>query len=243
MKKTILTGISLILALLVPVTVFAAPKKKSGKTEKSEISCADVWAQKSEELKGKPVKTYVLDIFEAGTLMSDAPAAVVSIETGGGNKSSGGLIYVLMPVGEFGAFVEKFLPDSGNADSSFGGKAEFKLLSAEFDIVGGEDVLRYKIKADTLKKFSPSEALEIQRNGENAMKSERDGFEKKIFNVSKISKKKSAEFKRLVGLYNQGKKKADRLKEKELREQCLDDDEFSVTVFDEKAKIEWLIRR
>ena len=43
--------------------------------------------------------------------------------------------------------------------------------------------------------------------------------------------------------YNQGKKKADKLTEKELRAQCLDDDEFSVTVFDEKAKIEWLIRR
>ena len=114
-----------------------------------------------------------------------------------------------------------------------------------FEIVGGENVLLYNMKAETLKKlkFSPSEAIEIQRQGKDAMKSEREGFTKKIFNVSKTSKKTSAELKRLVTLYNQGKKKADKLTEKELKAQCLGDDEFSVTVFDEKAKIEWLIRR
>lgn len=245
MKKILTLGFVLLFSLLVPVSVVAAPKKKAGKKAETEVSCADVWAAKIKDFKGTRVNTFVLDIAETGTVMSDADAAVVPIETGDKKQAAGGFIFVLMPPEDFDAFTKKYFPDADDAGTAFGGKADFKQLSAVFEIVGGENVLLYNMKAETLKKlkFSPSEAIEIQRQGKDAMKSEREGFTKKIFNVSKTSKKTSAELKRLVALYNQGKKKADKLTEKELRVQCLDDDEFSVTVFDEKAKIEWLIRR
>ena len=242
-KKAIFANLGLFLALLMPLALLAAPKKKAGKNSSPEISCADVWCKKTKDFKGLQVKTFVLDIFETGTVMSDARAAVVPVETGDGNKRSGGIIFVVMPVGEFENFVQTFLPESEEAGSSFGGKMDFKPLSAAFEVVGGEFVLLYKIEADSLKKFSPSKIVEIQRRGKDAMKSEREGFTKRIFNVSGTSKKTAAELKRLVALYNQGKKKADKLTEKELKAQCLGDDEFSVSVFDEKAKTEWLLRR
>ncbi|MBR6797103.1 MAG: hypothetical protein IKM45_00230 [Opitutales bacterium] len=245
MKKIFTLGFVLLFSLLAPVAVFSAPKKKSEKKTETEISCADIWAAKSKDFKGKRVSTLVLDIAETGTVMSDADAAVVAIETGDKKQAAGGIIFVLMPPENFDAFVKKYFPEEGDAGTAFGGKTDFKQLSAVFEIVGGENVLLYNMKAETLKKlkFSPSEAIEIQRRGKGAMKSEREGFTKKIFNVSKISKKTAAELKRLAALYNRGKKKADKLTEKELKAQCLDDDEFSVTVLDEKAKIEWLIRR
>lgn len=58
-----------------------------------------------------------------------------------------------------------------------------------------------------------------------------------------MGKKPSAEFKRLVALYNQGKSKSERMKESEVISACENDEEFSLSAFDEKAKIEWIIRR
>lgn len=243
MKKTFLVGVSFLLALLVPATVFAAPKKKGGKSSDPDITCADVWSKKAKEFEGKTVKTYVLEVGPAGTVMSGAPAAVVPVETGDKNKSSGGDIYVLVPAKDFQAFAQKYSPDSEEASNSFGGKMEFQKLSAVFSVIGGENVLLLGVKADGLKDFSPSQALEKQLLGDGATTSSRDGYKKKIFNVSKMTKKSAAEFKRLVALYNQGQKKADKVKEKDVREMCEDDEEYSLTVFDEKAKIEWLIRK
>ncbi|MBQ8722860.1 MAG: hypothetical protein IJY80_01065 [Opitutales bacterium] len=243
MKKTILAGVSFLLALLVPASVFAAPKKKGGKGSDAEITCADVWAKKTKDFNGKTVKTFVLDVGSTGTVMSDAVAAVVPVETGDKSKRSGGDIYVLVPAKDFEAFAQKYSPDSDEASSSFGGKMEFKKLSAVFAVIGGENVLLVNLKASALKDFSPSQALEKQLLGDEVTTSSRDGFKKKIFNVSKMTKKNASEFKRLIALYNQGQKKADKVKEKDVREMCEDDEEYSLTVFDEKAKIEWLIRK
>ena len=243
MKKHILFSFCILLSLFVSVTLFAAPKKKGGKAPSDEISCSDIWIKKHKDFSGKAVSTFILEIGETGTVMSDAPAAVIPVETGDKNKRSGGKIYVLVPVEAFDTFMQRFSPDSEGADSAFGGRVEFKKLSAIFSVVGGEYVLLYNLKAGILKDFSPAQALEKQLLGENATKSSREGFTKKIFNVSKMTKKTGAEFKRLIALYNQGKKKSEKVKEKDVREMCEEDEEYALNVFDEKAKIEWLIRK
>ena len=241
MKTRLLSCVCILLAAFVPATVFAAPKKKSAGGN-ADVSSAETWNKKAKDFYGKTVKTFVLDIGSAGTATSDAPAAVVPVETGNKNKDSGGRILVLMPPAELAAFGAKFSPNAGSEDSSFGGKIEYKILSAVFAEVGGENVLLFKIKADALKDFVPSEALDAQR-GSVSEKSSREGFSLKTFRISKMGKKPSAEFKRLVALYNQGKSKSERMKESEVISACENDEEFSLSAFDEKAKIEWIIRR
>lgn len=241
MKTRLLSCVCILLAAFVPATVFAAPKKKSAGGN-ADVSAAETWNKKAKDFYGKTVKTFVLDIGSAGTATSAAPAAVVPVETGDKNKDSGGRILVLMPPAEFAAFGTKFAPNAGSEDSSFGGKIEYKILSAVFAEIGGENVLLFKIKADALKNFVPSEALDAQR-GSVSEKSSREGFSLKTFRISKMGKKPSAEFKRLVGLYNQGKSKSERMKESEVIAACENDEDFSLSAFDEKAKIEWIIRR
>lgn len=245
MKTRLLTCVCLLLAAFVPATLSAAPKKKSGGAAggNADVSCAETWNKKAKDFYGKTVKTFVLDVGSAGTVTSAAPAAVVPVDTGDKNKNSGGRVLVLMPPTEFSAFGAKFSPDADESDSAFGGKIEYKLLSAVFAEVGGENVLLFKIKADALKDFVPSEALDKQRGGADDGKSSREGFAKKVFRVSKMGKKPSAEFKRLVALYNQGKSKTERMKEKEVLDACESDEEFSLSAFDEKAKVEWVIRQ
>lgn len=243
MKKHLFSVFCILLALFVPVTILAAPKKKGGQGASDEISCSAIWIKKHKDFSGKTVSTFILEIGATGIVMSDARVAVIPVETGDKNKRAGGKIYVLVPVEAFAPFIQKFSPDSDGADSAFGGKVEFKKLTAVFSLVNGEHVLLYNLKVGALKDFSPAQALEKQLLGENATKSSREGFTKKIFNVSKMTKKTVPEFKRLIALYNQGKKKAEKLKEKDVREMCEDDEEYALTVFDEKAKIEWLIRK
>ena len=244
MKTRLLSCVCVLLSAFIPAAAFAAPKKKGGAAGgNADVTCADTWNKKAKDFYGKTVKTFVLDVGSAGTATSDAPAAVVPVETGDKNKDSGGRVLVVMPLAEFSAFGAKFSPDAGDGDSAFGGKIDYKILSAVFAEVGGENVLLFKIKADALKGFAPSEALDKQRGGSDADKASRDGFTKKVFRVSKMGKKPSAEFKRLVALYNQGKSKAERMKEKEVQDACENDEEFSLTAFDEKAKIEWVIRQ
>lgn len=246
-KNKVLALVCLTLAFALPTMLFAAPKKKRGKNADSEITCVEIWKKKPEDYVGKEVKTFVLDIADPGEVMSDAPAAVVPIKTGDKNQDDGGNVLVVVPTGEFSSFCAKFVPDAGGESSSFGGKIEYKKLAARLGTVNDEPVLFFNIKPEELKDFSPRDALDKQRGNEKSDKSSRDGFQKKYFYISKIKANKKpytrAEFKRLIGLYNKAQKnKDDRVKEADVLFDA-EDDEFSMTVFDEKAKIEWELRK
>lgn len=249
MKNRIIAFVCLALAAIIPVSLFAAPKKKKGgKNANADITCVEIWEKKPGNYVGKEVKTFVLDIRKTGEVMSDAPAAVVPITTGNKNKDDGGDILVVVPTADFVEFCNKFLPDSDENSSSFGGKITYKRLAATLEKIDDDLVLFFNIKADSLKDFSPKEALAKQRGGsEESDKSSREGFEKKNFYISKIKANKKpytrAEFKRLIGLYNKAQEdKADRVKEADVIFDA-EDDEFTLTVFDEKAKIEWVLRK
>lgn len=245
MKNRIIAIVCVFLAALVPATVFAASKKKSGGD--ADVTTAEVWTKKAKDYDGKTVKTYVLDISSAGNVSSDAPAAVVPVKTGGKNKAAGGEILVIVPADEFASFCQNYAPTGASESSSFGGKITFKTLSAVFTMLGDEPVLLFKVDAAALKDFSPQKALDAQR--ENAGIGQPDaelpeGFERKTFYMSKLGKKPytKAEFKRLVGLYNKGKPKSEQMKERDV-EMLLDDEENVLTVNDEKAKIQWVLRK
>lgn len=253
-KSRLLFALSLFAVVaLVPAAVFGAPKKKKGGG--SEISCAEIWNGAAEKFYGKTVKTFVLGIGAAGTASSDAAAAVVPVETGDANRDPGGNAFVLVPPADFSGFAEKFAPRAEGGSSSFGEKIAYRLLAGTFAEIGGENVLLLGVSAAALKDFSPSRALEAQLGGSvedggngaggREEKSSREGYEKKIFSVAEIGKKPgrtAAEFRRLVALFNRGKRGAERMSAKEIREACGNDAEFFLTVFDEKAKIEWEIR-
>lgn len=245
MKTRILAFVSVFLAALVPVAVFAAPKKKKGAD--SDVTCASDWRKKPKDFSGKTVNTFVLSIGDTGTVMSDAPAAVVPVETGNAQRSSGGKILVVVAVKDFGAFVQDFQPTAEKGGTSFGGKVDFKKLSAEFAEVGGESVLLYKAPApETLADFVPSDALDRQLGSENggsdAGTEVPEGFEKKVFRYSKLGQKPytKQEFKRLLGLYNKSVPKNERLKESEAVSMIENGEK--ITVLDEKAKVCWRIR-
>ena len=244
MKKRILAFACVVLAALVPVAVFAAPKKKSASGD-ADITCADVWAKKAKDYDGKTVKTYVLEVRSAGRVAEDAVAAVVPVKTGGKNKAAGGDVFVIVPVGEFSSFCKKYQPEGESENSAFGGKINFQTLSGTFTQLDGENVLLFKVKADDLKDFSPQKALDTQRDSAGAAPAEDlpDGFERKTFYVSKLGKKPytAAELKRLLGIYNKGKTKAERLTESDAKN-MLEDGETVLTVSDEKAKIQWILR-
>lgn len=253
-KSRLLFALSLFAVVaLVPAAVFGAPKKKKGGG--SEISCAEIWNGAAEKFYGKTVKTFVLGIGAAGTASSDAAAAVVPVETGDANRDPGGNALVLVPPADFSGFAEKFAPRAEGGSSSFGEKIAYRLLAGTFAEIGGENVLLLGVSAAALKDFSPSRALKAQLGGSvedggngaggREEKSSREGYEKRIFSVAEIGKKPgrtAAEFRRLVALFNRGKRGAERMSAKEIREACGNDAEFFLTVFDEKAKIEWEIR-
>lgn len=253
-KSRLLFALSLFVAVaLVPAAVFGAPKKKKGGG--SEISCAEIWNGAAEKFYGKTVKTFVLGIGAAGTASSAAAAAVVPVETGDANRDPGGNALVLVPPADFSGFAEKFAPRAEGGSSSFGEKIAYRLLAGTFAEIGGENVLLLGVSAAALKDFFPSRALEAQLGGSvedggngaggREEKSSREGYEKRIFSVAEIGKKPgrtAAEFRRLVALFNRGKRGAERMSAKEIREACGNDAEFFLTVFDEKAKIEWEIR-
>lgn len=253
-KSRLLFALSLFAVVaLVPAAVFGAPKKKKGGG--SEISCAEIWNGAAEKFYGKTVKTFVLGIGAAGTASSDAAAAVVPVETGDANRDPGGNALVLVPPADFSGFAEKFAPRAEGGSSSFGEKIAYRLLAGTFAEIGGENVLLLGVSAAALKDFFPSRALEAQLGGSvedggngaggREEKSSREGYEKRIFSVAEIGKKPgrtAAEFRRLVALFNRGKRGAERMSAKEIREACGNDAEFFLTVFDEKAKIEWEIR-
>lgn len=254
-KSRLLFALSLFAVVaLVPAAVFGAPKKKKGGG--SEISCAEIWNGAAEKFYGKTVKTFVLGIGAAGTASSAAAAAVVPVETGDANRDPGGNALVLVPPADFSGFAEKFAPRAEGGSSSFGKKIAYRLLAGTFAEIGGENVLLLGVPAAALKDFSPSRALKAQlgadvaEDGGNGAggreeKSSREGYEKRIFSVAEIGKKPgrtAAEFRRLVALFNRGKRGAERMSAKEIRDACGNDAEFFLTVFDEKAKIEWEIR-
>lgn len=247
-KKIPLLAAVVVLLSVALVSAFAAPKKKSGgKGGASDITCADVWAKKSKDFAGKTVTTFVLEIREAGTAMSDAPAAVVPVETGDKSQNPGGEIYVLVAPDAFSGFAKKYAPAGGDADSSFGGKIEHRQLSGVFAIVGGENVLLLGVEASALADFSPEKALEKQlkaAGSASAIPDAPDGFSRKNFYVSKLGKKPytPAEFKRLVALYNKDKPKDERMKERDVKA-ALEDGDGPFVVLDEKAKIQWVLRR
>ncbi len=246
MKSRILSIACILLSAFVPAALFAAPetKKKGGKSDSANITCAQVWTKKAKDYAGKSVTTFVIEIGSTGTVMSDAPAAVVPVQTGNKNQDEGGEILVLVPAEDFEKFVKKFRPTSGKEDSAFGGRIEYKKLTAEFSTVGGVPVLLFNVKADALKDFSPEEALEKQLGAEGDSAPVPEGYERKVFHVSKIGKKPytKAEFTRLVGLYNKSVPKNERMKEAEIRS-LLEDAENTLSVLDEKAKIEWQLRK
>lgn len=244
MKTRILAFVSVFLAALVPVAALAAPKKKKGAD--SDVTCASDWRKKPKDFLGKNVKTFVLSLGDAGTVMSDAPAAVVPAETGDARRNSGGKILVVVAVKDFGAFVQNFQPTAEKGGTSFGGKVEFKKLSAEFAEVGGETVLLYNApEAAALAGFVPSDALDRQLGSENGGGAETEvpeGFEKKVFRCSKLGQKPytKQEFKRLLGLYNKSVPKNERLKESEALSMIENGEK--ITVLDEKAKVCWRLR-
>jgi len=249
MKKITFLTVA-IFAFAAVVSAFAAPKKnptKGGKVGSDEISCASAWKKKAKEFEGKTVKTYVLETRDAGMVQSDAPAAVVPVETGDKSQNPGGEIYVIVPAADFSNFCKTHQPRGGEADSSFGGKIEHKTLSAVFATVGGTQVLLYKIKADALADFSPEDALAEQLKSAGSGESEievPDGFTQKIFHVSQIGKKPytPAEFKRLVALYNKAQPRSDRMKERDVKV-LLEDGGDPLVALDEKAKIQWILTR
>lgn len=243
MKNRILAFACVLLAALVPAAVFAAPKKKSAGD--ADITCADVWAKKAKDYDGKTVKTYVLEVRAAGSVAEDAAAAVVPVKTGGKNKAAGGDIFVIVPVEEFSSFCQKYQPEGESENTAFGGKINYRTLSGTFTQLEGENVLLFKVKADALKDFSPQKALDTQRDSAGAAPADDlpAGFERKTFYVSKLGKKPytAAELKRLLGIYNKGKPKAERLTESDVKN-MLEDGDSVLSVSDEKAKIQWILR-
>lgn len=246
LKKSVFTAVCALVALLVPVVSFAAaePKKKSSKNAET-ITTAAAWTKKAKDFERKNVTTFALEVGNFGEVMSDAPAAVVPVETGDKKFSSGGKILVVLPTAEIQAFAKKYVRKAESADSAFGGKIKYEKISGVFAKVGDEFVLLYKIKAADLTDFSPSKALAAQKGTDESVpaKSSREGFSKKIFRVSKIGEKAypKAEFKRLVALHNKTAKKSEKMKESDIKS-LLEDEENFFTVFDEKAKIEWELR-
>lgn len=238
MKNKILAFACMLLAALVPVASLAAPKKKSGK---SDITSADEWTKKASKFDGKTVKTLVIDIGDAGQVMSDAAAAVIPITTGDKNQDAAGDILVVLSLDDFSSFVDKFAPGEGGGSSSFGGRIAYRELSGTFAKLGEDYVLLYNVKADDLKNFNPSEAHEKQLGSSEEAEPVKPGYKRKKFPMSKLGKKPytQAEFKRLVGLYNKAQKeKSERLTEREVKK-LLKEDGASLTVLDDKNKIQW----
>lgn len=242
MKKNLIA--TLILAALCCAPAFAAPKKSPASSETSPT----VWAKKAKAFNQKQVYTYVEEIGECGYAKADAPFVVIPVKTSTEKGKSNGRILVLVPFVAFGKFADAYAPDYEEGGNAFGKKAELKKLAGIFTIHEKEPVLLVGIPLKALKGApAASEQLEAQladdAKSKGTDKSSREGYTKKVFRVGAIGKnaKLKAEFKRLVGLYNKGKKSADKFKPDEMAA-GLEDGDDPYTAFDEAKKIEWEIR-
>lgn len=239
MKNSLLAVLAFVALACVPA--FAAPKQSPAETSPA------LWAKKAKQFAGKQVYTYVEEIGAAGYATSDAPFVVVPVKTATESGKSNGRILVLIPFASFEKFGEAYAPKHEKGGSTFGKKAELKKLSGIFTIHKKTPVLLVGLPIQALKNAPEApKQLEAQLAAEaketGADKSSREGYTKKIFRVSAIGKdaKMKSEFKRLVGLYNKGKKSADKFKPDQMAS-ALEDGDDPYTAFDEAKKIEWEI--
>lgn len=242
MKKILVALLSF--ALLCSVPALSAPKKSAAGAETSPA----VWAKKLKNFDKKQVYTYVDEIGACGYATSEAPFVVVPIKTATEKGKSNGRISVLIPFASFEKFATAYAPKYEEGGSTFGKKAELKKINGIFTIHKKEPVLLVGLPLEVLKNApASSELLDAQISADSEAsgndKSSREGFTKKVFRVSKIGKdvKLKAEFKRLVGLYNKGKKSSEKLKPDHMADD-LEEGVDPYTAFDEAKKIEWEIR-
>lgn len=226
------------------IPAFAAPKKPSASAETSPT----IWAKKAKLFNQAQVYTYVDEIGACGYAKSDAAFAVIPVKTATEKGVSNGRIFALVPHATFEKFGDAYAPKYEKSGNAFGAKAEFKKLSGIFTLHQKEPVLLVGLPLSVLEKApAASELLERQLATEaeatGADKSSRKGFTKKIFRVGAIGKdaRLKAEFKRLVGLYNKGKKSSEKLKPEHM-ESDLESGIDPYTAFDDAKKIEWEIR-
>lgn len=241
MKKNLIAAFVFTVFACAPA--FAAPKS-SVPAETSPLA----WTKKAKTFNRKQVHTYAEEIGAAGYASSDAPFVVVPVKTATEKGKNNGRILVLIPFASFEKFGEAYAPQYEKGGSSFGKKAKLKKLSGIFTLHKKEPVLLVGLPLEALKNApAASEQLEAQLAAEaqasGTDKSSREGYTKKIFRVGAIGKnaKLKAEFKRLVGLYNKGKKSADKFKPDQMAS-ALEDGDDPYTAFDEAKKIEWEIR-
>lgn len=244
MKKILIAILACVSICVVPV--FAAPKKSSAGAETSPV----VWAKKAKTFNQKQVYTYVEEIGASGYVTAEAPFGVIPVKTATEQGKSNGRILVLVSFAAFEKFGAAYAPKYEKGGSSFGKKAQLKKLAGIFTMHKKEPVLLVGLPIEVLKDApAASKMLEKQLADEaqetGADKSSREGFTKKVFRVGSIGKdsKLKSEFKRLVGLYNKGKKSAEKYKPEQMTTQLEEGDgEEFFTAFDEAKKIEWEIR-
>lgn len=235
---------SLALALLCIVPAHAAP----GKSAPNQETSPTVWTKKAKIFNQKQVYTYVDEIGASGYAEADAPFVVVPVKTATEGGKTNGRILVLIPFDAFEKFGASYAPEYATSGSSFGKKAKLKKISGTFTLHKKEPVLLVGIEPEALKDApAASELLQKQIAAEakatGADKSSREGYTKKIFHVGAIGKdaKLKAEFKRLVALYNKGKKSSEKFKPEQMAS-ALEDGDDPYTAFDEAKKIEWELR-
>lgn len=243
MKKIL--SATLFFAALCCVPTWAAPKKAPAAAETSPTA----WAKKLKSFDQKQVYTYVDEIGESGYTTDEAAFAVIPVKTATEKGQSNGRILVLVSPSAFKNFGSAYAPKYEKEGSAFGKRAELKKLAGIFTVHQKEPVLLVGLPLEVLKNApAASKQLELQLAAEaqatGADKSSREGYTKKIFRVSAIGKdaKLKAEFKRLVGLYNKGKKSAEKLKAEHMQA-GLEEGDDPYTAFDEAKKIEWEIRQ
>ncbi len=244
MKKLLITLICLACAATVPA--ISAEKSKA-----SVGDSAKAWSAKPKNYEGKEVSTFVANVHDFGYAKENAPFAVVVIETANSKKQEGGEIHVIMPYAKLKTFATEYMPKIEKGESAFGGKAALKTIKGTFTVHAGEPVLLFGVSASAIKDAPKASAVLADQlandpSGSGASsKSSKEGYTKKVFNVSKIGKDKAitkAELSRLAGLYNKGKKKPEQMKAEAMKD-LLEEGGDPITVFDDAKKIEWEIRK
>lgn len=230
------------LACLLLAAALAAAKP----ARKGDPMAPETWTAAAAAHEGKPVRTAALRLDEPGLVEADAPAAAVRLLGGNEQGEEGGTIVVLVPAGQFQAFVANYSKmEAGKGRGGFGAVAKPKVLGGTFARIQGEPALLVGIAAQAAAGLpKPSELLsaQLERSRQAMLRPSREGWQRKAFLLSRLDRRNqpetTRELQRLCDLANAGDKSL-RLTTREAIRRAREGE--PVVVADEKARVEWLL--
>lgn len=231
---------AVLLALLAAATLAAKPARKG------DPMAPETWAAAPAAHQGKQVRTAALRLEDPGLVAGDAPAAVLRLEGGNDKGETGGVILVLVPLGQFQSFAETYSKmEAGKGRGGFGAIAKPRVVEGTFAVVAGEPALLVGISAEIAGRLPKPSALlkaQLDRAREEQLKPVRPGWERKPFLLSRLDQRNqpetTRELQRLCELAN-AEDKTRRLTAREAVRLAREGE--LLVVPDAKAKVEWLL--